>query len=565
MQVPRDVRLPILLLLLACSLGSNFAFSRGPPNPVIVDPSLPPLPGENSVSNLVVAQGRFGEWTADFDYFFTGDTGFSGDTAYAQVMLALTPENALNEGIFASPLGWAERGAHHISVWIDYPGGRPQRTIAVTASLLGGMLRSGLPVSAATARPVIASREVTKQIDWADLETWARSSYLSSHSVEESLKKSSALIDNGTEWEARQARGYLEALIADNPRLDGAYVQLARLSKNTDGGPAGLHQAEELLQSALQINPQSADAKILLGSVYTSQKKYVKAEALFADAATLNTNNLWLWSDWGELFVLEGKPAEAIGKYREAITRPMTHDSYDRARVFAYRELIDLLKVRADLDGMEALYRQQIQEFGPGSCYSAGYSRFLLYDRGDAQAAIDLSTRALNQNCNDSESRELLGLAQYVKWASTAGPQSEQALNQAHLFLPAGPRAFYGLARSERSLAAARKLIAAGEPIDQVDNDQMTALAYALQGHDVEAARRLLKLGASPEATVGVAQMPVALLPVAEADIEEIRLLRENGVNFSQIRFQGVSAVDLAKRIGNPTLVDALAGGRAPL
>jgi tetratricopeptide (TPR) repeat protein len=563
MLVPRGVRPPILLLLLACSLGSNIALSQTAPNPLASDAKqLPPLPGENSVSNLVVAQGRFGQWTAGFDYFFTGDT------AYSQLMIVLTPENATSDksdGRYLTGLGSAERGAHHVTVPIAYPG-RPQRTSSVTVSMLGASLRSGPPTFAATAPPVIASREVTQPIDWPELATWERSAYLSSHSVEEALRRSTDLIESGYERSELAARGYLEALIADNPRLDAAYVGLARVALRTNWGPAGLHQAEELLQSALQVNPQSADAKILLGAVYTSQKNYAKAEALFADAATSNTNNLWLWSSWGELLVIEGKPAEAIGKYRQAIAHPMTHDSYDdRARVVAYEKLEGLLRERADLDGMEALYRQEIQEFGPGSCYSAGYSKFLLYDRGDAQAAIDLSTRALNQNCDDSESREILGLAQYVKWAGAAGPKSEKALNQARLFLPAGPRAFYGLARSERSLAAARKLIAAGEPIDQQDNDRMTALAYALQDRDLEAARRLLKLGASPEATVGAAQMPVALMPVVKADIEEIRLLRESGVNFSQIRFQGVSASDLAKRIGNPALLEALAGERAPL
>jgi hypothetical protein len=562
MQVPRGVRRTILSLLLASSLGSDLAFSQAAPNPFESGADQrPPLAGENSVSNLIVAQGRFNQWTADFDYFYTGDP------RYVQVMLELTPENATsdnNESVFSAPIDWAERGAHHLSVPIRYPG-HQQRTIGVTVLLRGGVVRADLPMSAATIRPVIASREVTQPIDWPDLFTWQRTFYLSNHSVEESLKKSIALIDTGAQQSELEARGILEALIADNPRLDGAYVELARVAMKANWGPAGLHHAEELLQSALQINPQSVDAKILLGYVYAHQNDYVKAEALFADAAKSKTNNLWLWSNWGELLVMEGKRAEAIGKYREAIAHPMTHDSYDRARVFAYGKLIDLLRERADLDGMEALYRQQVQEFGPGTCYSAGYSRFLLYVRSDAQAAIDLSTRALNQNCDDSESREILGLAQYVKWAITSGPQSEQALNQARLFLPAGPRAFYGLARSEPSLVAARKLIAAGEPIDQVDDERMTALAYALQDHDIEAASRLLKLGASPEAPVGVSQMPVALLPVAEADIEEIRLLRESGVNFSQIRFQGISALDIAKRIGNPSLLDALAGGRAPL
>ena len=562
MQVPRGVRRTIVLLLLAGSLASNFAFSQGAPNPFGSGADqLPPLPGENSVSNLVVAQGRFKQWTADFDYFYTGDP------RYVQVMLELTPENATSDNsdsMISAPIDWAERGAHHLSVPIRYPG-HQQRTIGVTVLMRGGVVRADLPMSAAPARPVIASREVTQAIDWPDLSTWQRTAYLSSHSVEESLKKSTALIDTGIERSEIEARGFLEALIADNPRLDEAYVELARVAMKANWGPAGLHHAEQLLQSALQINPQSVDAKILLGYVYAHQNNYVKAEALFADAATSNSKNLWLWSNWGELLVMEGKPAEAIEKYRQAIARPMTHESYDRARVFAYRNLIDLLKQRTDFDGMEALYKQQVQEFGPGTCYSGEYSRFLLYVRGDAQAAIDLSTRALNQNCDDGESREILGLAQYAKWATTAGPQSEQALNQARLFLPAGPRAFYGLARSERSLAAARKLIAAGEQIDQQDDERMTALAYALQDHDIEAASRLLKLGASPEAPVGALQMPVALLPVAEANIEGVRVLRESGVNFSQIRFQGISAFDIAKRIGNPALLDALAGGRAPL
>jgi hypothetical protein len=91
----------------------------------------------------------------------------------------------------------------------------------------------------------------------------------------------------------------------------------------------------------------------------------------------------------------------------------MTRDGHDQARLEAYHQSIAALKRRNDLDGLEALYKQRVNEFGPGTCYSAGYSRFLLNVRGDAQAAIDLSTRALNQDCNDTESR-----AQHVKWAS---------------------------------------------------------------------------------------------------------------------------------------------------
>jgi len=279
---------------------------------------------------------------------------------------------------------------------------------------------------------------------------------------------------------------------------------------------------------------------------------------LFAEVSKSNTDNLWLWSNLGELLTMEGKPEQAILKYRQAIAHPMTHDTYDRARAFAYEHLLELLEERKEPDQMEALYKQRIAEFGPGSCYSTDYTRFLLEVRGDTQGAIDLATRALNQSCDDADSRELLGLAEYVKWASTTGSVRAEALNQARIYLPAGPKPLYLLARSDRTLSAARALVAAGEGIDQEDNAKLNALAYALQNRDVGAASRLLALGAHPDAPVGDAAIPVALLPVISADADGVRLMRRHGVNYSTLRYRGATAFDVAKRLGDKRLLDAL-------
>jgi hypothetical protein len=54
------------------------------------------------------------------------------------------------------------------------------------------------------------------------------------------------------------------------------------------------------------------------------------------------------------------------------------------------------------------------------------------------------------------------------------------------------------LAASDKTTPAAKKLIASGEPIDQQDNEKLTALAHALQNQDLAAAR-LLMLGAHPD------------------------------------------------------------------
>ena len=362
MEVPRSIRFAAIWLLgVGCLTEAASAQAAAVPRDAGTAQAQPPC--ENSISNEVVAIGRFQQWTVDFDYCFTGAPHS------AELLLELTPEtvSAVDGGMpnaFMTPLGVAEPGMHHLSVPIRYMENR-QRTGRVSVSLAQWLCTGRFDCIGCHSRS--CSRGVLQSIDWPDPLTSRRNYELATHSVDESLKKAQALIDTEVEQNELEARAILEALIADNPRLDAAYTELSRVAMKTDWSPSGRHHAEGLLQSALRINPQSINAKVLLGYVYAHENQYAKAEALFSDAASSNTNNLWLWSNWGELLVMEGKRDQAMVKYRKAISQPMTHDTYDRARAFAYRNLIDLLSERSDLDGMEALYRKQIQEFGPGN------------------------------------------------------------------------------------------------------------------------------------------------------------------------------------------------------
>lgn len=541
----------IYFILTICIFGGSLRAQSG------ADPAAStkraPLAGTNSVSGLHVDQMKPGMWRAEFDYFYTGEPPF------AALAVELIPQSG-------SPLGPAgleqyqtflprpQPGANHASVEIRYPGAQ-QRTVKIAVTIRSQIFS-----------PVVVAREQIDQvIDWPDFQTWILDRQAAKSSPQENLNRAVALIDSEDERQLNQARSILEKLISDDPKFDAGYVELARVAMELHGEPEGLHQAEGLLSSALQIRPDSVNAKILLGYVYAHEQQFAKAEALFTQAATTNTNNLWLWSNWGELLLMEGKTDQAIMKYRQAIAHPMTHDTYDRARATAYSQLLDLLRARKDHDAMEILFRQRLAEFGPGSCYTADYARFLLDVRGNTQAAIDLATGALHQNCDDTESREILGLAQYVKWASTTGPMSADSLNQARIFLPAGPKSLYLLATGDRTTPAARKLIAAGEPIDQQDNQQLTALAYALQNQDLGAARRLLTLGARADTPVGATGIPVALLPVLSADADAVRMLRQHGVNYALISFRGSTALEIAKRMGEPAIIDALGGKQTEL
>ncbi|HLJ37222.1 MAG TPA: hypothetical protein VKT54_02315, partial [Steroidobacteraceae bacterium] len=81
---------------------------------------------------------------------------------------------------------------------------------------------------------------------------------------------------------------------------------------------------------------------------------------------------------------------------------------------------------------------------------------------------------------------------------------------------------------------------------------------HALQNHDLSAARRLLALGAQPEFPVGPIGMPVALMPVMEGNLDEIRLMQHSGVDYSRLRFRGATALDYAKQSGNKELLNVL-------
>lgn len=526
---------PMWILLVL--LGGQFAHAA---------PQTEPPPGKNSIHGLQLAPAPGGDWTAEFDYSYTGEPSGASVavevTSYARESGNGTPQRAI---AFMAP---AQQGTHHVRMTIGHQG-------AVTTSQVTALMRHsptpGSPV-------VVASQQVESNIVWPDFRTYAVEQQLAKGTPEESLGRAVALIDFGAGFQLTEAKMILEHLLRRNPQLDQGYVELARIAMKTAWGPEGLHQAESLLSSALQIRPDSANAKILLGYVYTHQKHFAKAEALFVDAAKSNPRNLWLWANWGEMLAMQGKVDQAIVKYREALARPMTRDTYDRARLDAYRNLLKLLEQRKDLDGMEALYKQRVAEFGPGSCYSTDYARFLLNVRGDTQGAIDLATRALNQNCEDSHPRQIIGLGEYVKWASTTGPDGAEALHRARVYLPASPTALYQLASSDRTQLAAKKLVESGEAIDQKDNNYMTALAYALQDHNLAAAKRLLTLGASPDVIVGPEEMPLALLPVIEGDVEAVTLMLQFGVDYSKIRFHGATAYDFAREADNSALLEKL-------
>ena len=550
MSSRRTIILMGILLALVVGYIAKPIWQQAIPSGVQIPVDEPPLAGMNQISGLTVDRDSKGRWTASFDYFYTGGPpGGQLKVGVSRNVSELTEKPSAGQ-TFVRPPAFAyvpvRRGSHHVSVELQRPhNAEPTTTTQVVVLLVAR-------------GETIASQQIAQTIDWPDFQTWALELELAQKTRDQILDQAIGLIDIGDRASLAHAKRLLERLVRQDAQFDAAYIELARVAMKTNWGPEGLHQAEKLLQSALQIRPDNVNAKILLGYVYAHQVRYKPAETMFIDASRTDTKNLWLWANWGELLVMQGKLEMAAEKYREALSRPRSHDQYDRARVEAYSRLIVLLERRKDLDGMEALYKQQAEEFGAGSCSNSEYARFLLQQRGDTAGAIALARQVLNHRCTDIRTRDVLGMALYVDWANTSGPDRSESLNQARVFLPSGSRLMYLLATGERTVGAAKQLVASGESVDQRDNAQVNALAYALQARDYAAASRLLRLGARPDATVTFEDIPVAMLPVLNRDQEGIRLLQRAGVDFSKVRYRGISALEYAKQTGDRRLIDAL-------
>lgn len=498
----------------------------------------------NGIASLTVSRAADGRWLATVEYSYTGEP--------AGAMLRLFHSTAPVGRVNSYSANWqfsahrAQPGTHRLTTELPNPNVHEMNITEKVFAVL----------DVAPAAP-FARLSTDFRIQWPDPVVAQVEKALAAGKPETIIDQATALIDLEFREDWERARILLLALLDKAPNVDAAYVELARVALRLKG-PSGLREAETLLGSALQLQPNSANAKILLGQVYSHQQRYPQAEAMFADAAASNPPNLWLWANWGLLMARQGKTDAAIAKYREAVARPKTGNTYDRARREAYTRLRVILEARNDLDGMEALLKQQASEYAGIDCVATEYARFLVLYRGNGDAGLAVLRDMPSPQCSPDIARAIQGVAYYFAWAQGAEPQRAGTLRQAQVSYPVGPGLFYALAHSDRAAAVARQLIASGEKVDMRDQKGFAALAYALRERETHIVTRLLRLGASPLAEAGAEGMPSALIPVLSRDFDSIRALQRAGVDYAKVRFQGTSAVDYARSQGDKQLLQLL-------
>lgn len=510
----------------------------------------PPLEGKNSITNIKAIKTSNGRWKVSLDYFSKGGGQLKTFINIAWSVDASGPQNNAETQYKGIDL-LAIQGAHHIENELPYPwqtGG--MTTKYVVATLVQGY---------ASDRKTLVSENIPLVVAWPSPEIWMADNEIQDKSEAEVVRKASDQIDGGNLIDSKRL---LERLLTKKPNVDSAYLELARIAMKSNWGPEGLHQAEVLIDSALRIQPMSADALVLQGYVYKNQGRLNEAESIFGKASNTKTNNLWLWINWGELRESQGNANGAIDKYMKATNQKPTHDRNDRARQLGYERLISIYRARKDVHRLNDLYKNRMNDYSDNACFRSAYARFALQQLGEFQKSLDLAKDATESICIEANGKQILGLAYYAMWMNAESADKNGYLNQARILYPASARLLFDLSASERTANAVKKLIAGGERIDQLDNQRASALAYAVRQKDYETAKRLLSFGARPELIVGNFELPVAILPLLEGDYDGIIELRKIGVDYSKITYQGISLLQYAKKIKDEKLIRAL--GKSP-
>lgn len=257
----------------------------------------------------------------------------------------------------------------------------------------------------------------------------------------------------------------LNAVLETNDAFAPAYREYARAVImagviNSDKFREGsLEQAERLIELALELEPEYADAYVLLGHVYTEMGHYFDATQALETAERIGTRNPWLQLNWGTLLLAEQKTEDALRRFRRvAEAKP------DNRKVYAsaLSGITSSYKRMGEYEKARDAYEKQIA-FEPESAWQWGnFASFLLFTYGDVDLAIEKARMAL-QLMDYGMGRFVLASALYTKWAMIRDDpdndnDAERYFEEAWSLYPYPKRVIREAARHPRTLVTARYL-----------------------------------------------------------------------------------------------------------
>ncbi|MCK5875576.1 MAG: hypothetical protein KAG82_12845 [Alcanivoracaceae bacterium] len=209
----------------------------------------------------------------------------------------------------------------------------------------------------------------------------------------------------------------LNGILAMSPGFAPAYYEKGRaelINGHITGGEhelGSLERSVENLQAAVTLEPEFAEAFVLLGHVYTKMHRYEEANKALSEAARIGTSDPWLDLNRAALSRETRDYAESLRRYRE-VARRYSGEHKEAALsgiTRTFREIGDDKRIRAS-------YEAEIAN-SPGSAWAKGnYAHYLLLGSGDIDGAILWARKALEVS-DYGAARLTLASALYTKWA----------------------------------------------------------------------------------------------------------------------------------------------------
>lgn len=170
---------------------------------------------------------------------------------------------------------------------------------------------------------------------------------------------------------------------------------------------------EATIQRALKLEPDYADAYVLLGHVYNLLGMYGEAFQVLSKAAQMGTEIPWLALNFADLYEAIDKDSLALTIYLNVAERGTPNKS---AYVQAVLGAADTYWGLRELEKADAMYTQLLDYDDTIGSVWAQYSRFSLLANEDVDTAIAAGVNAV-ERFNSGYHRNILALAMYTKWA----------------------------------------------------------------------------------------------------------------------------------------------------
>lgn len=216
-----------------------------------------------------------------------------------------------------------------------------------------------------------------------------------------------------------EADKLLRDVLQSDDTFAPAYREYGRLflmsghKVNDDFRHGSLSSAESSILKSIDLEPNYADSYVLLGHLYTKNRIITEAKKALEKAESIGTDTPWLHLNWADINIRERNVNQAIKRYEHVVKKGTSNK---KAYSNALNGLASAYWALQDWDKVNESYINLIQ-YEPTSAWNWGYySHFLLYIKGDIDAAIQKGEKALSI-MNYGLGRFTLACALYTKWA----------------------------------------------------------------------------------------------------------------------------------------------------